>query len=123
MDQTQTQRYVPRFEPLTLRPRLHREGFLIHYTPTEGTSTEEDMYNPEYRTPLSNTNLHRGLTTTIHLYRRGIRPVANNQTPPHNRGSKHNLNLYQRGSNPIKARVYNKWLQRPQTLFLFPQTK
>ena len=35
MDQTQTQRYVPRFEPLALRPRLHREGFLIHYRSTE----------------------------------------------------------------------------------------
>ena len=46
MDQTQTQRYVSRFEPLALRPRLHhRVGFLIHYTPIEGTSTEEDLYN------------------------------------------------------------------------------
>ena len=43
VDQTQTQGYVPRFEPLALRSRLHREGFLIHYTPTEGTSTEEDL--------------------------------------------------------------------------------
>ena len=70
MDQTQTRRYVPRFEPLALRPRLHREGFLIHQ---------------EYRTPLSTNNLHRGNTNTIHLYRRGIQAKPNSTSP---RGSK-----------------------------------
>ena len=59
MDQTQTQRYVSRFEPLALRPRLHREGFLIHYTPTEGTSTEEDFYNKG----VPNSSLKHRLTT------------------------------------------------------------
>ena len=88
MDQTQTQRYVPRFEPLALRPRLHREGFLIHYIPTEGTSTEEDLYNREYRTPLLNTTSQpRGKpvakTTTTPLPKR-----VTNQTPPLTRESK-----------------------------------
>ena len=68
----------------------------------------------EYRTPLSTLQCHRGNTTTIHLYRRGIRPVANKQpihltlegykptpTPPHQEGVNHNLHLYQRGSKPI----------------------
>ena len=70
MDQTQTQGYVSRFEPLALRPRLHREGFPIHYTPTEGISTEEDLLqHKEYRTHLSNTaSQPRG------------RPVANTTT-------------------------------------------
>ena len=30
MDQTQTPRYVSRFEHTALRPRLHTEGFPIH---------------------------------------------------------------------------------------------
>ena len=36
VDQTLTTRYVSRFEPLALHPRLHhRVGFLIHYRSTE----------------------------------------------------------------------------------------
>ena len=57
MDQTQTTRFVSRFEHPALRPRLHTEGFLLtrlHRTPTQGTSTEDlGQYNREYTTPLS----------------------------------------------------------------------
>ena len=50
-------------------------------SPTEGTSIEEDLLqHQEYQTPLSTLQSHRGYTTTIHLYRRGIRPVANTNT-------------------------------------------
>ena len=58
VDQTQTHRYVSRFEHTALRPRLHTEGFpLILHTgpPTQGTSTEDlGKYNREYTAPLSN---------------------------------------------------------------------
>ena len=57
MDQTQTPRYVSKFEYTALRPRLHTEGFPLtctHRTPTQGTSTEDlGQYNREYTTPLS----------------------------------------------------------------------
>ena len=52
MYQTQTPRYVLRFEHAALRPRLHTEGFPLtcpHRTPTQGTSTEDlGQYNREY---------------------------------------------------------------------------
>ena len=116
VDQTQTQGYVSRFEPLALRPRLHREGFLIHYIVHRGLPPREPpprriCTTREYRTPLSTLQCHRGNTTTIHLYRRGIRPVANNQTPPHKRGSKPNEGFY------------NKWYISTTNPFPFPQTK
>ena len=50
VDQTQTQRYVSRFEHLALRPRLHTEGFplIVHKElPTQGTFTEDlSKYKP-----------------------------------------------------------------------------
>ena len=75
----QTQRYVTRFEPLALHPRLHhREGFPLSRpprTPTEGTFTTKDFLQPkEYRTPLSiqTTTPHtRGVNQQPHLYLRG----------------------------------------------------
>ena len=44
MDQTQTPRFVSRFEHQALCPYLHTEGFSLtcpHRTPTQGTSTED----------------------------------------------------------------------------------
>ena len=115
MDQTQTTRCVSRFEPLALRPRLHREGFLIHYLVHRGLLPREPpprriCTTREYRTPLSNTTSQpRGRPVAKqpqHLYRRGLQTP----TPPLTRGSKqqsqplpkreqtnHPINLYQRG--------------------------
>ena len=66
MNQSQTQRYVLRFEPLLYVPAFTQKDF--HYCihtglPTQGTSTE-DLGNTtlEYTTPLSNNN---------YLYTRG----------------------------------------------------
>ena len=94
-------------------------------TPTGGTSTEEDLYNKGVpNSSLKQHYLHRGNTTTIHLYRRGIRPVAKttklhlslegaNTTP---------INLYQRGIQQIQG-GYNTWrFPQPQTIS-FPQNK
>ena len=118
MDQTQTQRYVPRFEPLDLRSRLHREGFPIHQ---------------EYRTPLSTLQCHGGNTNTIHLTKRD-RPLAKQlqitsteegykptPTPPHQEGVNQQsqslpmreqtttqINLYQRGIQQLKG-FTTKW--------------
>ena len=140
MDQTQTQIYVSRFEPLALRPRLHREGFLIHYLVHRGLPPREPpprriFITREYRTPLSNTaSQPRG------------RPVAKQQPTPLPKrvttnlhltieGANHNLNLYQRGSKPItrststkegynKARVFTTWrFPQPQTISLFHKTR
>ena len=121
MDQTQTQRYVSRFEPLALRHHLHREGFLIHYTPTEGTSTEEDLIqHKEYRTPLSNTASQPRGRPVAKQQPTNISTEEGIQTKLHLslEGANHNLNLYQIGSKPItrsplpkrdttKIRVYN----------------
>jgi len=44
VDQSQTPRYVSRFEHQALCPRLHTEGFhyIVHTElPTQGTSTED----------------------------------------------------------------------------------
>ena len=62
VDQSQTQRYVSRFEHPALRPRLHTEGFLLFVhtgLPTQGTSTE-DLGNTilEYTTPQPTQPLH-----------------------------------------------------------------
>ena len=69
-DQTLTTRYVSRFEPLALHPRLHhREGFPIHYLPPREPPPRRIFTTREYRTPLSNTaSQSRG------------RPVANTTT-------------------------------------------
>ena len=70
MDQTQTPRYVSRFEPLLYVLAFTQKD--SHYSvhtglPTQGTSTEDlGNSNLEYKTPLSNNN---------NLYRRqGTKP-------------------------------------------------
>ena len=93
----------------------------------------------EYRTPLSNTaSQPRGRPVAKqpqHLYRRGLQPISNSTSP---RGSKqqspplpkreqtptqyNNLNLYQRGSNPIMKGFTTSDHKRSQTQSLFPQT-
>ena len=74
MDQTQTTRFVSRFEQRALRSRLHhREGFPL-YPPrklqrsTEDRSTElhqlQEVYRrPEYRTPTNPILYRRGIST------------------------------------------------------------
>ena len=60
VDQSQTTRYVSRFEPLLYVPAFTQKDF--HYNvhtglPTQGTSIEDlDNTNLEYTTPLSNNN-------------------------------------------------------------------
>ena len=134
MDQTQTQRYVSRFEPLALRPRLHREGFPIHYLVHQGLPPRRICTTREYRTPLSNTTSQpRGRPVakqqSIHLTLEGYKPTP---TPSHQEGVNHNLNLYQRGSKPItrststkegynKSKgVYNKWFPVSYTHLTLP---
>ena len=58
VDQSQTQRYVLRFEPLLYVPTFTQKDFYyVHIgPPTKGTSTEESIItNLEYTTSLSNT--------------------------------------------------------------------
>ena len=101
MDQTLTTRYVLRFEPLALHPRLHhREGFPIHYLPPREPPPRRIFTIREYRTPLSNTaSQPRGRPVAKqpqHLYRRGLQiptpPLTRGRkqqpTPPLTRGSK-----------------------------------
>ena len=103
MDQTQSPRYVSRFEHLALHPRLHREGFLIHYLPPREPPTRRICYKTRSTKLLSQTQPHN----------RGVGPQPNNNqstshfegykptpTPPHQEGVNHNLNLYQRGRKP-----------------------
>ena len=80
MDQTQTPRYVSRFEPLLYVPAFTQKDFHYVHTgpPTKGTSTEEfAITNLEYITPLSNTttSTQEGQGTELklnHLYTRGM---------------------------------------------------
>ena len=109
VDQTQTTRYVLRFEHPALHPRLHhREGFIIHYTPTEGTSTEEDLLQQWSTELLSQTPPHnRGVSQQPTPLPKMFTTNSNSTSP---RGSKqqsppllkrkqinHPINLYQRG--------------------------
>ena len=51
VDQTQTQRYILRFEHTTLRLRLHTEGFSLtcpHRTPTQGTSVGPKAHHSSF---------------------------------------------------------------------------
>jgi len=94
MDQTQTQRYVSRFEPLALHPRLHhRVGFPIHYLPPREPSPRRICYNTRSTELLSQTNTSshkRGRPLAkqqpIHLTLEGYKPTTNSTSP---RGSKH----------------------------------
>ena len=57
VEQSQTQRYVLRFDPLHYVPAFTQKDFyyIVHRgLPTQGTSTEDlGKYNMEYTTPLS----------------------------------------------------------------------
>ena len=136
MDQTLTIRFVSRFEPLALHPRLHhRVGFLIHYLPPREPPPRRISYNSRSTKLLSQYNLHRGqqqptttplpkrLTTNLnHLTLEGYKPISTStkegsttQSPDH---------LYRRGIHKYKG-VYNNevYNNQPQTLlflFLFP---
>ena len=78
MDQSQTQRYVSRFEPLLYVPAFTQKDFhyIVHTgLPTQGTSTEDlGKYSQKYTTPLSNK---------FNLYTRG---KAQLQSPLHLEG-------------------------------------
>ena len=110
-------RYVSRFEPLALHPRLHhRVGFPIHYRSTELLS--------------QSLQSHRGYTTTIHLYRRGIRPVANttNIITSTEEGSKNSIPLRststKEGYNKSKEGLQLRGLTSNTSLFsLFHKTR
>ena len=82
VDQTQTPRYISRFEPLFYVPAFTQKDFHYIHTgpPTQGTSTEK----------FANTNLgvHKSSLQHNHLYTRGKAQSQNNN------------NLYTRG---IKA--------------------
>ena len=114
MDQTQRPRYVSRFEPLALHPRLHREEFLIHYLVHRGLPPREPSPRRiftirEYRTPLSNTAsqprgrpvakqptpLPKRVTTKLHLSLEGANHKP--QPLPKREQTNHPINLYQRG--------------------------
>ena len=78
MDQSQTPRYVSRFEPLLYVSAFTQKDF--HYMstgpPTQGTSTEDlGNTNLEYTTPLSNNNnlYTRGKAQQLSPLTRGIR--------------------------------------------------
>ena len=127
MDQTQRQRCVSSFEPLALRPRLHREGFPIHYLVHRGLPPREPPPRRictirEYRTPLSNTTSQpRGRPVAkqqpIHLTLEGYKP-----TPPLTRGSKPQPQpLPKREQTTSKGFFTTSGISQPQTSFLFPQ--
>ena len=131
MDQSQRHKYVSRFEPLALHPRLHhREGFLIHYLPPREPPTRRFSYNSRSTNLLSQTTTSqpRGQPTTNTSTEEVYNHTPNSTSP---RGSKYKLHLYQRGNKPITRStstkegynknkgVYNKWFQEPQTLFSF----
>ena len=94
MDQTQTPRYVSRFEHTALRPRLHTEGFPLtcpHRTPTQGASTEDlrQIQSGVHNSSLNQYNLslkarHKQITST--LRGTGTKP---NYNPPLTRGIRH----------------------------------
>ena len=81
----------------------------------------------EYRTPLSTLQCHRGNTTTIHLYWRGIRPVANitNTITSTEEGSKPiplRSTSTKEGYNKSKG-VYNLEATTTSNNLSFPQNK
>ena len=141
MDQTQRPRYVSRFEPLALHPRLHhRVGFPIHYLPPREPPPRRICYNNRSTKLLSQTTtsqprgrplakqptpLHKRVTTTkLHLTQEG----AKHQSPPLPKREQiptqyNNLNLYQRGSNTRNQGFTTSGMSQPQTSFLFPLNK
>ena len=142
MDQTQKPRYVSRFEPLALHPRLHhRVGFPIHYLPPREPLPKRICYNSRSTKLLSQTTTSqpRGRpvanTTTITSTEEGY----NHQAPPHNRGSKQQsppLPKREQTNNPItqpqplpkREQPRNQGFTtsgffQPQTISLFSQNK
>ena len=91
LDQTQTQGYVSRFEPLALHPRLHhREGFPIHYRSTK-------LLSQPYNLQWGNT------TTTLPLPKRDKARSQQTQSPlPKRDPNTTSINLYQRGIHKYK---------------------
>ena len=115
----------------TSPPSLRRISNLLTCpprTPTEGISTEEDLYNREYRTPLSNNNLQRG-KHNHHLNKRG-RPLPKQPQSTSPRGSKQQpqplpkrehptiqIKLYQRGIQQMKGFTTRWYLSTTNNLF------
>ena len=92
MDQTQTTRYVSRFEPLLYVPAFTQKDFhYVHTGPsTKGPSPRN--YNSTLEVhyfSLNNNHLYtRGIGTKSnhnHLYTRGIRHKGKTQSPLHKR--------------------------------------
>ena len=135
---TLTTRYVTRFEPLALHPRLHhREGFPIHYLPPREPPPRRICYNTRSTKLLSQTTtsqprgrpvakqptpLPKRVTTKLHLSLEG----ANHKPQP--------LPKREQTNNPINLTerdTTNKWgfttsgMFQPQTtpLSSFPQNK
>jgi len=99
MDQSQRYKYVSRFEPLALHPRLHhREGFLIHYLPPKEPPTRRvsstlgvpisSLKQPPHNRGVNQqpTPLPKRFTTTL-------------QTPPHQEGVNTNFTSTKEGTN------------------------
>jgi len=93
VNQTQTPRYVSRFEPLLYVPAFTQKDF--HYvhtgTPTKGTSTEEFT--------ITKLGIHNSSLQHNHLYTRGkVQSQNNNHLYTRGIGTKPNYNhLYTRG--------------------------
>ena len=89
MDQTLTTRYVSRFEPLALHPRLHhRVEFPIHYLPPMEPLPKRIFTTREYRTPLSNTASQPRGRPIAKQPQTPLPKRVTSQTPPLTRGSK-----------------------------------
>ena len=144
MDQTQRPRYVSRFEPLALHPRLHhREGFPIHYLVHRGLPPREPpprrICTTRSTELLSQTPPHnRGVgpqpNNNQHLYRRGLhtptppltRGSKQQPTPPHQEGANQSPDQPLPKRDTTKARVFTtSGFFQPQTISLssFPQNK
>jgi len=93
-------RYVSRFEPLALHPRLHRrEGFLTHYLPLREPPPRRICYNTgstelltQYKTPPHTRGVVKTTTNT------STEVGYNHQLHLSLEGANTNLHLYQRGS-------------------------
>ena len=91
MDQSQTTRYILRFEPLLYVPAFTQKDFhyIVHTgLPTQGTSTEDlGNTNREYTTPLSNntTSTQEVRHNNYHLYTQRDGHLAKQQSTSHQR--------------------------------------
>ena len=136
MDQTQTTKCVSRFEHRALRPRLHREGFSIHYLVHRGLPPREPP--PRRICTTGSTELLSQPTLPPPRQYNHNPPLPKrdtNQTPPLTRGSKPQPQpLPKREQTPTQFHLYQRGIQKeqgfttsgisqPQTNFLFPQNK